>query len=237
MVYRFRVTQEDHEDVYRDIEIKSSQSFIEFHTAIQQAIGFDNSKSASFYSSDDYWRKEKVIASENTNSEKIKKAKVKTAVDASNGEGARKKKTIADYIDNPHQKFVYVFDPEKEWTFLIELLKIIPADIKTTYPKCIKSIGTSPKQYKETNLPLPVPEEVDKPKKIVEEDIPLVLEKEPIDEEAEPYIPLNAEGEEEIILEESEEGVEVKGETEESTPEDEEGESSDGFEFDDDEKL
>src|SRR5437762_2397 len=42
--YRFRVTFEDYDDVTRDIEIRSTQTFEEFHHAIQNAIGFDASK-------------------------------------------------------------------------------------------------------------------------------------------------------------------------------------------------
>ena len=154
MVYRFKVTYEDHEDVFRYIEIKSSQSFLELHTAIQQAIGFDNSKSATFYMSDDYWRKEDQISVENSSEDTLQKGKKKA-------DDLKKKKTIADHIDNPHQRFVYVFDPEKEWTFLLELLKIIPEDKAASYPQCIKSVGTSPKQYKPSKLPPPVEEEDD----------------------------------------------------------------------------
>jgi len=66
-IYKFRVTYENHEDIYRDIEIKATQSFMELHHAIQQAILFDNSKQAVFYTSDDYWRREGIIASVNSN--------------------------------------------------------------------------------------------------------------------------------------------------------------------------
>ncbi len=155
MVYRFRVTYEDHEDMFRDIEIKSSQSFLELHTAIQQAISFDNSKSATFYTSDDFWRKENEISIENTSEAKPKKGKAKK-------EEPKKKKTIADLVNDPHQKFIYIFDPEKEWTFLIELIKIIPENKTAPYPQCVKSSGTAPKQYKPTNLP-PPPDEEDEP--------------------------------------------------------------------------
>ncbi len=228
MVYRFRITYEDHEDVYRDIEIKSSQSFLELHSAIQQSIGFDNSKSATFYMSDDYWRKEDEISVENTSGEKVKKTKGKI-------EENKKKKTIADHIDNPHQRFVYVFDPEKEWTFLIELLKIVPENNTAPYPQCIKSVGTSPKQYKPTNLPPPIPEdEDDEPKKTApekEEHAPLVLEKDPLDAEAEGFIPLDEDGVEEL----GEEGEKEPGDdADEPAAEDEDGESSEGFEFDED---
>lgn len=220
MVYRFKVTYEDHEDVYRHIEIKSSQSFLELHTAIQQAIGFDNSKSATFYMSDDYWRKVDEISVENTSDEKTKKPKR-----LARGEEPPKKKTIADHIDNPHQRFVYVFDPEKEWTFLLELLKIIPADSSVTYPQCIKTAGNAPKQYKPTSLPPPADEE-DEPKKGIsalmekEELAPIVLEKDPLDDEAKGFIPLDEDGIEELTADEDKEPGE---DSEEVNEEDAEG--------------
>ena len=49
-----------------------------------------------------------------------------------------------------------LFDPEKEWVFFVELIKILPAE-NISYPICVKSVGASPKQYKETNLPPPPP--------------------------------------------------------------------------------
>ena len=56
-VYRFKICLEDNEDVYRDIDIKASHSFEQFHSVIQEAYKFDNKHSASFFVSDDYWRK------------------------------------------------------------------------------------------------------------------------------------------------------------------------------------
>ena len=229
MVYRFRVTYEDHEDVYRDIEIKASQSFLELHSAIQQAIDFDNSKPASFYTSDDQWRKEDEIASVNTGNAKGTKSKSKKLAGAT---FQAKKQTIADHVNYPHQKFMYLFDPEKEWTFLIELIKIVPADVTAPYPRCLKSVGASPKQYKPTTLPPPV-EEDDEPKKTTEKEdhAPLIHAKDPLDEAAHGFIPLDEDGVEESgDKEEKEPGMDA----DEASSEDEEGESSDGFEFDDD---
>jgi len=210
MVYRFKVTYEDHEDVFRHIEIKSSQSFLELHTAIQQSIGFDNSKSATFYMSDDYWRKVQEISVENTGEEKGKKTKIKKS--AAGKEEPQKKKTIADHIDDPHQRFVYIFDPEAEWTFLLELMKIVPADSSAVYPQCIKTAGNSPKQYKVSNLPPPPADEEDEPKKSIsplaldkDEQTPLVLEKDPLDEEAEGFIPLDEDGIEELASDDDKE--------------------------------
>lgn len=235
MVYRFKVTYEDHEDVFRYIEIRSSQSFLELHTAILQSIGFDNSKSATFYMSDDYWRKEAEISVENTSDEKAKKSKPKKS------DEPQKKKTIADHIENPHQHFVYVFDPEKEWTFLLELLKIVPEEKDAIYPQCVKTIGASPKQYKPTTLPSPVEEDDDLPIKgrsagtDKEDHAPIVLEKDPLDEAAEGFIPLDEDGVEEPD-DKDEKSDEDSEPGEESSGEEEDGESSEGFQFDDDER-
>jgi len=209
MVYKFRVTYDDHEDVYRDIEIKSSQSFMEFHNAIQQAIAFDNSKQATFYTSDDYWRREGVIASPNSN-DSGKKIKSK------NGE-QQKKNVIADFVNNPHQKFIYVFDPDKEWIFLIELIKILPPTPETVYPVCSKTMGASPKQYKETSLPIP---EDDEPDMKIEKDLPeevIGIADEAIDEEEDVIIPLVPEVEDAAAIEdEASESEEEDGDADET---------------------
>jgi hypothetical protein len=141
-VYRFKVTFDDNEDVYREIEIKSTQNFEDFHNVIVQSIGFDNMHDASFFISDDYWRKGEEI--------RLKPA-----------EGLRQmnKCKIALLIDDPHQKFVYIYDPKTHWTFLVELLKIVPDDAKASYPKCVKSAGESPKQHKASTIAPPVDEE------------------------------------------------------------------------------
>lgn len=139
IVYRFRVLFEEYEDVYRDIEVKANQTFEDLHHAIQKAIGFDASQMASFYMSDDYWRKGLEI----------------TLMDMSDGDEDQEPKVmmknskLRDFIDDPHQKIIYIFDFMALWTFYIELTKILPAEeAKADYPRCIKSGGVAPKQYK-----------------------------------------------------------------------------------------
>lgn len=65
---------------------------------------------------------------------------------------------IAEYIEDPHQKMVYVYDPSEKWTLMIELLKIVPLDSTANYPMLSKSEGTAPKQYKQ-NIVAPVVDE------------------------------------------------------------------------------
>jgi hypothetical protein len=149
-VYRFRVTFDDHEDVYREIEIKSNQTFEDLHRAIQAAINFDNQKDASFYVSDDHWRKgQQISLDEQEGTEERPKA----------SEKRMKVSKLASFIEDPHQKFVYVYDPAAQWTLLVELMKIIGEDPKESYPRCSKSVGAALKQYKTPVVPPPVVDE------------------------------------------------------------------------------
>ncbi len=135
-VYRFRVTFEDYDEVTRDIEVKSTQFFSDLHTCIQSAIGFDNSKPSSFYMSNDNWIKGQEISTI------IRKNK------AGDESVLMEKSRLCDFIADPHQKIYYLSDHDSNWTFMIELMKILPTDDATkTYPICIKSAGAAPRQY------------------------------------------------------------------------------------------
>ena len=147
--YRFRVTFEDFDDITRDIEIRSTQTFEELHYAIQNAIGFDSSKETSFFLSDDNWKKGKEITTR-----EVRNDETETASHVKNSR-------LCDFIIDPHQKIYYLFDTSSHWTFRIELIKINrEEDGSVTYPRCIKSTGEAPKQYNTTNIAtLPLPEE------------------------------------------------------------------------------
>lgn len=147
-VYRFRICLEDNEDVYRDIDIKASQSFELFHEAIQEAFKFDKKHAASFFTSDDYWRKGEEITLRKEDLELNTEDKRKNITK----KFLMKEVKVAKFIEQPHQRFVYVFDPDVQWTFLIEMIKIVAEDIKLNYPACVRSAGTAPKQYKQTNM-------------------------------------------------------------------------------------
>ena len=131
-IYRFKVTFEDDDEVYREIDIKSAHTFEDLHNVIQVSINFDNSKGASFYLSDDLWRKGEEFV---LNKDKRKDKKLMS------------KGKLLTYIEDPHQKFIYVFDYDTPWEFYVELIKIPDEDKKINYPKCTKSVGTAPKQY------------------------------------------------------------------------------------------
>jgi len=150
-VYKFRITFEDYDDVSRDIEIKATQTFEDLHYAIHSYIGFDASKPASFFMSDDYWKKGKEISNRDLKGE--------DKVNVSSMKNAR----LCDYIIDPHQKIYYLFDLQDKWTFRIELIKILTTeDNSTPYPKCVRTVGEAPKQYPPApGAVLPQPEDFD----------------------------------------------------------------------------
>jgi hypothetical protein len=133
-VYRFKVTLEEDEDIYRIIEIKSSQNLEELHNAILSAFEFDNKHNAILFISDDYWKKgEKFVHTPDDGDETRSFASIK----------------LNKIINDPHQKLLYTYDMETEWIFLIELNTIsINENPKLNYPCCTKIEGKAPKQYK-----------------------------------------------------------------------------------------
>jgi hypothetical protein len=135
-IYRFKVSFEEYDEVNRIIEIKSTQTFLDFHNCIQESIKFDNKHAASFFVSDDYWRKNDEITLLEDDKDDDTKLMATTK--------------IATHIEHPYQRFVYLYDKNVQWSFLIELIKIEKENPKSTYPTCVKSNGNAPKQYKQT---------------------------------------------------------------------------------------
>lgn len=183
-VYRFRIIFEDQEDIVREIEVLGKQTFEELHRTIQEAIGFDNSKDASFFMSDDYWRKGQEITNRKAVQDDDDDDDYRTPkkVPVKQMSASR----IAGFIDDPHQKIVYVFDPVAKWTLHLELIKILNDEPKVNYPRTVKSIGVAPRQYKQVIVP-PIEDEddeEDEEDKKAREKIKLFVAEEGYDEDA-----------------------------------------------------
>lgn len=136
-VYHFKVTIEDYEDLFREIEVKASQSFEDLHFAVLKAFGFDLKHPASFFYSDDLWHMEDEIAFKDIPYSLI-------------GNGTPMISTrLSQYIDDPHQRFIYIYRcDEDSWTFLLELLSVgPPAATEAILPQVVKAEGEAPKQY------------------------------------------------------------------------------------------
>jgi Plasmid pRiA4b ORF-3-like protein len=151
-VYRFKATFEDDEEIYREIEIKSTQNFEDFHAIILKSFNFDGNHDASFFISDDYWRKgEEIVLHPHKESDKKNRQPEPP-------KRIMNKCKMAALIDDPHQKFVYIYDHQSYYTFMVELLKIVADDPKASYPKCVKTVGVPPKN---TKIPVVVPDDLD----------------------------------------------------------------------------
>lgn len=141
-IYRFRVTFEDYEDIYREIDMPSKATFLELHQAIHHATGYVADVSSSFYVSNDQWKKGTEIAYLPTERKK------------SNGvlevDGIR----LSKFIDDPHQKFYYIYNFDRHYDFHVELIKILKEEEGKAYPSIFKAIGTVPKLVAAADFPL-----------------------------------------------------------------------------------
>ena len=135
-ILKFRIYFEEDDSVYRDIAVKHTQSFVELHTIILKAYEFDNKHAATFFRSNDHWQRGREISLQQYD----KPYKVNPLLMAET--------TIGSEIKDPNQKFVYVYDFVRNWTFLVELINVSKEEnAKLDYPVIIKSEGIGPSQY------------------------------------------------------------------------------------------
>ncbi|MCY7361535.1 MAG: hypothetical protein LH629_05625 [Ignavibacteria bacterium] len=127
-IYKLKVMFEDDENINRDIELRPSDSFVAFEEVIIQAWALPKENKGTFTVSNDKWQKLKVI----------KHAKMQKT-----GESFIYP-MILQYVDDPHQKFIYESTGKQELTFNIELVIIGSEKPKTEYPRLAKSNGPSP---------------------------------------------------------------------------------------------
>lgn len=138
-ILRFRIYWEDDDSIYRDILIKHTQNFFDLHTVILKSFEFDSKHKATFYRSNDNWQRGREISLEKY--DKAYKAEPLIMSETA----------ISSEVSNPNQKFIYEYDFNKNWHFMIELINIDKedkgGDKKLTYPVCIRTEGIAPSQY------------------------------------------------------------------------------------------
>jgi hypothetical protein len=135
-ILRFRVYLEEDDSVYRDVAIRHTQTFSQLHEIILKAYEFDKKHQATFYRSNDNWQRGKEITLEKYN----KQYKVEPLLMEST--------MIGSEIFDPNQKFIYVYDFVKNWTFQVELINVSKEENpKLTYPAVVRTEGIGPSQY------------------------------------------------------------------------------------------
>ena len=133
MIYRFRVILDNdtEDDVFRDLEIRETDTLEDLHNIIAQSFGFDGLEMASFYLSNDTWDQGEEISmfdvSESNESIRLMNETI-----------------INDVIHEAQTKLIYVYDFLSMWTFFVELAEIVEEAQGTDYPNLMFVHGQIP---------------------------------------------------------------------------------------------
>ncbi len=141
MIYRFRIILDNdtEEDIFRDIEIRKTDTLEDLHNTITQSFGFDGTEMASFYISDNDWNQGEEISlfdmSEGINSVKLMNETL-----------------LEDVVDEKKTKLIYIYDFLSMWTFLVELAEIVEVAEGMDYPNLMYVHGQIPNEAPEKSF-------------------------------------------------------------------------------------
>ncbi len=138
MIYRFRVILDNdtEDDVFRDIEIRETDTMEDLHNVITQSFGFDGMEMASFYVSDNQWNQGEEIA-------------MMDMSEADNDVKMMSSTIINSIIHEASTRLIYVYDFLNMWTFYVELGEIIEEAVGTDYPNLMFVHGQIPDEAPE----------------------------------------------------------------------------------------
>jgi hypothetical protein len=131
--FRVLLDSDKNEEVFRDIVIANDAHFETFYHAIMEAFNFKGDQMASFYVSNDSWDKGHELSLLDLSYDD-------DAIDEP--ASVMKNAVIQDFLQEPDQRFILVYDFMRMWIFLIELIayeKESPAA-----PLMALAIGTAP---------------------------------------------------------------------------------------------
>ena len=135
---KFRVYWEEDDAIYRDVVVKHTQNFTELNNIILKAFEFDQKHDATFFRSNDIWKRGREISKAVYEKEYVAAPLL------------MEETTIGSEIIDTNQHFIYLYDFVKSWTFLIELIQVIKnadADMSLEYPIVSRTEGVGPMQY------------------------------------------------------------------------------------------
>lgn len=131
--FRVLLDSEQQEKVFRDILISDSDNFETFYKAIISAFRFEGDQMASFYISNDEWDKGHEISLMDLSYDD-------DSIDAI--PSVMKDAILKDFIEEPDQKIILVYDFLRMWIFLAEL---VGYDQETpSEPRVLLAMGMAP---------------------------------------------------------------------------------------------
>jgi hypothetical protein len=135
-ILKFRVYFEEDDTIYRDVVIRHTHSFKELHETILKGFEFDSKHQATFYRSNDQWQRGREITFEKYD----QPYRVEPLLMADTAIGTE--------IRDTNQRFVFVYDFNRNWVFLVELINVSKEENpKITYPSVSRAEGIPPSQY------------------------------------------------------------------------------------------
>lgn len=141
MIYRFRVILDNDtdQDVFRDLEVRETDTLEDLHNAIAQSFGFDGLEMASFYLSDDNWNQGEEIS----------------MFDVGEGDDSIRlmsETAINDVVYEMQTKLIYIYDFMSMWTFFVELAEIVDESVGIDYPNLMFVHGQLPDKAPEKSF-------------------------------------------------------------------------------------
>src|ERR1700716_3866421 len=111
-ILRFRFYWGDDDSIYRDVVIRHTHTFADLHSTILKSYEFDSKHKATFFRSNDNWQRGREISFERYDKPYVVEPLLMQDV------------AIGSEIRDTNQKFVYEYDFEKHWLFLVELINV-----------------------------------------------------------------------------------------------------------------
>ena len=138
--YTFRILSNEEENFILEIKLPSNKSFLDFHKAIIEGLGYDKSLLTSFYLTNAEWEKQQEITlidmSEESNSSLLRMEDC----------------LLKDFIAGERSRLLFVFDFFFERAFNIEVIQNTQKDIQEVLPLILKLEGTIPQQAQIPNI-------------------------------------------------------------------------------------
>lgn len=134
MVFKFRLISDEEKDFVRDIEVLSEQTFYDLHSVMVEDFHYDKSQLSSFFLTTHEWEKQKEFTlfdmSEDRNHHTM----------------LMDKSVLGNFIKDPRQRLLYLFDMFNERVIYIELTDIFKNEPNVKYPRITHSEGHPPRQ-------------------------------------------------------------------------------------------
>ncbi|WJJ98052.1 IS1096 element passenger TnpR family protein [Algibacter luteus] len=140
MIYRFRVILDNdtEEDIFRDLEIRETDTLEDLHNIITQSFGFDGTEMASFYLSNDQWDQGEEISLFDLSDDGSARLMNETSLDS--------------VVHEAQTKLIYVYDFLSMWTFFVELAEIVEETEGHDYPNLMFVKGQVPDEAHEKSF-------------------------------------------------------------------------------------